>query len=442
MGEKTDWKGVYMERKNNNTACTSKEAASSTPYRILALILTFSMLLALGLCACSGKSTETTKKKKKAKKTTKETVETVSEPEEDPPTTSKSDTEPSDTSKNDPFATTTEEPTNSTSTENPVVGISLPTKALKRWADDGQLMKELLEADGYAVDLQFASNDISTQQVQIENMINEECQVLIIAAIDGDSLTNVLDFATTKNITVIAYDRLLRRTDAVSYYVTFDNYMVGTLQGEYIRIALDLDNADGPFNMEIFTGDPGDFNAKYFYDGAMDVLQPYISSGQLVVKSGQTDFYDVGTANWSTDNAQTRMDTILTTYYSDGSQLDAILCSNDSTALGAELALATSYTGNYPVITGQDCDITNVRNILSGYQSMSVFKDTRESVKATVNMAEEILTGSIVTVNDTSTYNNETINVPSYLVSPVVVDKSNYEEILVDSGYYKKSDLS
>ena len=174
----------------------------------------------------------------------------------------------------------------------------------------------------------------------------------------------------------------------------------------------------------------------------MDVLQPYISSGQLVVKSGQTDFYDVGTANWSTDNAQTRMDTILTTYYSDGSQLDAILCSNDSTALGAELALATSYTGNYPVITGQDCDITNVRNILSGYQSMSVFKDTRESVKATVNMAEEILTGSIVTVNDTSTYNNETINVPSYLVSPVVVDKSNYEEILIDSGYYKKSDLS
>ena len=427
-----------MERKNSHMTRSSKEVASSTPYRILALILTFSMLLALGLCACSGKSTETTKKKKKAKKTTKETFETVSEPDEDPPTTSA--VEPSDTSESDPVTTSTDDTT--TSSVNPVVGISLPTKALKRWQDDGMLMKELLEADGYAVDLKFADNDINTQLVQIENMINEECQVLIIAAIDGDSLTSVLDFAKTKNITVIAYDRLIRRTDAVSYYVTFDNYLVGTLQGEYIRIALDLDNADGPFNMEIFTGDPGDFNAKYFYDGAMSVLQPYISSGQLVVKSGQTDFYDVGTANWSTENAQTRMDTILTTYYSDGSQLDAILCSNDSTALGAELALATSYTGNYPVITGQDCDIANVRNILSGYQSMSVFKDTRESVKATVNMAEEILTGSIVTVNDTSTYNNGTINVPSYLVSPVVVDKSNYEEILIDSGYYKKSDLS
>lgn len=429
---------INMERKNSHMTRSSKEVASSTPYRILALILTFSMLLALGLCACSGKSTETTKKKKKAKKTTKETFETVSEPDEDPPTTSA--VEPSDTSESDPVTTSTDDTT--TSSVNPVVGISLPTKALKRWQDDGMLMKELLEADGYAVDLKFADNDISTQLVQIENMINEECQILIIAAIDGDSLTNVLDFAKAQNITVIAYDRLIRRTDAISYYVTFDNYLVGTLQGEYIRIALDLDNADGPFNMEIFTGDPGDFNAKYFYDGAMDVLQPYISSGQLVVKSGQTDFYDVGTSNWSTENAQNRMDTILTTYYSDGSQLDAILCSNDSTALGAELALSTSYTGNYPVITGQDCDITNVRNILSGYQSMSVFKDTRESVKATVNMAEEILTGSIVTVNDTSTYNNGTINVPSYLVSPVVVDKSNYEEILIDSGYYKKSDLS
>ena len=194
--------------------------------------------------------------------------------------------------------------------------------------------------------------------------------------------------------------------------------------------------------MEIFTGDPSDNNAKFYYEGALHVLQPYIDSGKLIVKSGQIDFSAVATDAWRTEIAQNRMEAILATFYSDGSQLDAVLCSNDSTALGAENALISAYIGKYPVITGQDCDILNVRNILSGYQSMSIFKDTRDSAKAAVTMTEEILSGKTVTINDTITYNNGSIDVPAFLVAPLVVDETNYEEILIDSGYYTKADLS
>ena len=430
-----------MILKKNNTTHPSKEGGSSTPYRILALILTFSMLLALGLCACSGKSTETTKKKKKSKKTTKETIETTSEPDDDPSTSSESDKEPSDTSESDLVSTPKDDPT-TTSEVPPVVGISLPTDALKRWSEDGDLMKMQLISDGYPTDLQFAANNVASQQAQIEDMINKGCKVLIIAPIDGYALNNALELAKEKNVVVIAYDRLIYRSDAVTYYVSFDNYLAGALQGEYIRTKLDLDNAEGPFNMEIFTGDPSDSNAKIFYEGAMSVLKPYIDSGKLIVKSGQIDFLDVATDAWRTEIAQNRMEAILATHYADGSQLDAVLCSNDSTALGAENALISAYTGKYPVITGQDCDILNVRNILSGYQSMSVFKDTRESAKAAVTMVEEILSGNTVTINDTNTYNNDVIDVPSFLAAPIVVDETNYEEVLIDSGYYTKTDLS
>ena len=194
-------------------------------------------------------------------------------------------------------------------------------------------------AAGYDVDLQYASNDIQTQVSQIENMISNGCKLLVIASIDGDSLGTVLAQAKEANIPVIAYDRLIMNSDAVTYYATFDNYMVGTKQGEYIVDALDLENAAGPFNLEVFTGDPGDNNAKFFYGGAMDVLQPYIDAGKLVVKSGQVDFATVATANWDSANAQSRMENIISSYYADGTKLDVVLCSNDSTAFGVENAL-------------------------------------------------------------------------------------------------------
>ncbi|MCI8744597.1 MAG: sugar ABC transporter substrate-binding protein [Lachnospiraceae bacterium] len=335
----------------------------------------------------------------------------------------------------------TEAPAESAGGEGGLVGVAMPTKDLQRWNQDGSNMKAEMEAAGYTVDLQYASNDNATMVSQIETMIANECKVLVIASIDGDALGTVLAQAKEANIPVIAYDRLLMNSDAVTYYATFDNYMVGQKQGEYIVQALDLENAEGPFNIEIFTGDPGDNNANFFYGGAMDVLNPYIESGKLVVQSGQKEFAEVATANWATETAQSRMDAILASYYADGTKLDVVLCSNDSTALGVTNALEAAYTGEWPVITGQDCDVANVKNMIAGKQSMSIFKDTRTLASQVVKMVDSIMKGEEAEVNDTETYDNGAIVVPSYLCEPVFADANNYKELLVDSGYYTEADL-
>ena len=341
--------------------------------------------------------------------------------------------------------------TNETGTENQTtesgsssgvtVGVSMPTKDLQRWNQDGANMQAELEAAGYSVDLQYASNDVQQQLSQVENMINNQVDVLVIAAIEGSSLGEALDMAKTAGIPVIAYDRLLMNSDAVSYYATFDNYMVGTVQGQYIIDQLDLDNADGPFNLEITAGDPGDNNAMFFYNGAMDLLKPYIESGKLVIQSGQQEFDDVATAVWATETAQSRAENILSSYYADGTNVDVWLCSNDSTALGVENALAANYNGEYPIVTGQDCDIENTKNMIAGKQSMSVFKDTRTLASQVVKMVTQIVNNETVDVNDTETYNNGVITVPSYLCEPVFADASNYKELLIDSGYYTEDQL-
>jgi len=321
------------------------------------------------------------------------------------------------------------------------VGVSMPTKDLQRWNQDGANMEEQLKAAGYEVDLQYAANDVQQQLSQVENMISGGCDVLVIAAIEGSSLGEALDMAKEAGIPVIAYDRLLMDSDAVSYYATFDNYKVGQVQAQYVIDQLDLDNADGPFNIEFTAGDPGDNNAGFFFNGAMDLLKPYIDEGKLNVVSGQTKFEDVATPTWGTDVAQKRAENILSTYYADGTELDVWLCSNDSTALGVENALAANYTGKYPIITGQDCDIENTKNMIAGKQSMSVFKDTRTLAAQVVKMTGQILSGQTVDVNDTETYNNNKITVPSYLCEPVFADANNYKEILLDSGYYTEDQL-
>ena len=321
------------------------------------------------------------------------------------------------------------------------IGVAMPTKDLQRWIQDGDNMKAQLEAAGYEVDLQYAANDIATQVSQIENMINSGCSMLVIASIDGDSLGTVLELAKEASIPVIAYDRLIMNSDAVSYYATFDNYMVGTLQGQYIKDTLDLDNAAGPFNIELTTGDPGDNNARFFFGGAMDVLQPYIDAGKLVVKSGQTAFEEVATANWATDAAQARMDAIIAANYSDGTTLHACMCSNDSTALGVANSLEANYTGEWPIITGQDCDIASVKNILAGKQSMSIFKDTRTLASKVVEMVDAVMKGGEAPINDTETYDNGTGIIPSFLCEPVFADINNYTELLIESGYYTEDQL-
>ena len=321
------------------------------------------------------------------------------------------------------------------------VGVSMPTKDLQRWNQDGANMQAQLEAAGFEVDLQFASNDVATQQAQLENMINSGCDVLVISAIEGSSLGTQLALAAENDVIVIAYDRLIMDTPNVNYYATFDNYGVGTIQGTYVKETLDLDNAEGPFNIEFTAGDPGDNNAGLFFSGAVDVLKPYIESGKLVVKSGQTEFSDVATPAWATETAQNRAENILSSYYADGSNVDVWLCSNDSTALGVTNALAANYNGEYPIITGQDCDIANTKNMIAGKQSMSVFKDTRTLAAQVVKMVGQILKGEEVDVNDTETYDNNVIVVPSFLCEPVFADANNYKELLIDSGYYTEDQL-
>jgi putative multiple sugar transport system substrate-binding protein len=323
------------------------------------------------------------------------------------------------------------------------IGVAMPTKDLQRWNQDGENMKKSLEEAGYTVDLQYANNDIATQVSQIENMITGGCDALVIASIDGGSLGTVLADAKTAKIPVIAYDRLIMETDAVSYYATFDNYMVGTIQGQYIVDKLDLENQAGPFNIELFTGSPDDNNARFFFGGAMDILTPYIESGKLNVVSGQKAFEEVATLNWSTEEAQKRMENLITAHYADGTKLDVVLSSNDSCAIGITNALVNAgYTGdNFPILTGQDCDITSVKNILAGTQSMSIFKDTRTLAAKVVEMVNALMKGETVPVNDTKTYDNGTGIIPTFLCEPVFADAANYKELLIDSKYYTEDQL-
>jgi len=326
------------------------------------------------------------------------------------------------------------------------IGVSMPTQSLQRWNQDGANMKSQLEAAGYKVDLQYAGdNDIPTQISQIENMVTGGCKVIVIAAIDGYALTDCLENAKAAGVTIIAYDRLIMNTDAVSYYATFDNWKVGTIQGEYIEQALNLKSAAGPFYMEFFTGDPGDNNINFFFDGAMSILTPYIESGKIVCLSGQTAKAQAATPGWATDKAQERMENIITSigYAPDGKKLDAVLCSNDSTAQGVINALKeVGYTSaNMPVVTGQDCDKPNVKLMIAGEQSMSIFKDTRTLASKVVEMVDAILKGAAAPVNDRKTYDNGTGIIPSYLCEPVFGTAENYKELLIDSGYYTMADI-
>ena len=325
------------------------------------------------------------------------------------------------------------------------VGVSMPTKDLQRWNQDGEYMEKLLGEAGYEVELQYASNDVPTQLNQVETMIDDGCAVIVIAAIEGSSLGAALDKAAEKGVKVIAYDRLLMDNANVDYYATFDNFKVGVVQGQFVEEALDLANAEGPFAFEFTAGDPGDNNAGFFFNGAISVLKPYLDAGKITVKSGQTEFADVATPTWKTDVAQKRAEDILTANYADGTKIDAWVCSNDSTALGVTNALEDNYdvdTLGWPIITGQDCDIANTKNMIAGKQSMSVFKDTRTLAAQVVKMVGQILSGEEVDVNDTETYNNNVKVVPSFLCDPVFANAENYKEILIDSGYYTEDQLA
>ena len=331
--------------------------------------------------------------------------------------------------------------------EGKTVGVLMPTKSLQRWNQDGDNMKTQLEAQGFNVDLQYADNDVALQVEQVENMVTKGIDVLVVASIDGGALGGVLADAKDEGIPVIAYDRLLMDTVAVDYYATFDNEKVGTIQGEYIVEALGLANGEtGPFTMEVFAGSPDDNNAKFFNKGAIDVLTPYIESGVLVVKSGQgktnDEWQDIGIMEWKSEGAQARMDNLLSGFYAD-ENIDVVLSPNDSLAQGIAASLDAAGYGSadkpYPILTGQDCDINSVKNIIEGKQSMSVFKDTRTLANKVVEMCIALLTGEEVPVN--GIYDNNIKDVPTFLCEPVFADIDNYKELLLDSGYYTEDQL-
>jgi putative multiple sugar transport system substrate-binding protein len=325
------------------------------------------------------------------------------------------------------------------------VGVSMPTQSLQRWNQDGANIVAQLQTAGYESVLQYANNDVNTQVQQIENMVTQGCKILVIAAVEGSSLTDVLAKAAKQGVKTIAYDRLIMQTPNVDYYTTFDNYKVGAIQGQFIIDQLKLTTAAGPFNIELFGGDPGDNNALLFNQGAMDLLQPYIDSGKLVVKSGQVEFSKIAIANWTSATAQSRMDNLITANYASGTKLDAVLSPNDSLAIGIVASLDSNGYGTadkpYPILTGQDCDVANVKAIIAGKQSMSIFKDTRTLAQKTVEMITAIENGQVPSTNDTKTYDNKVKIVPTFQCDPVFADKSNYQEILITSGYYTADQL-
>ena len=327
-----------------------------------------------------------------------------------------------------------------------LVGVLMPNKTSLRWINDGDAVKSQLEAKGYTVDLQYAQDDIANQLSQLENEITKGPKALIIASIDGTTMSDALKSAADAGIVVVAYDRLIKKTAAVDYYTTFDNFGVGVIQANSLVKGLKerFPNVK-PWNVELFGGSPDDNNAFFFYNGAMSVLQPLIDNKTLVVKSGQMGMDKVGTLRWLAATAQARMDNLLSANYSDGSRVDGVLSPYDGLSRGIIASLRAVGYGTadqpWPIVTGQDAETASVKAIIDGEQYSTVFKDTRDLAKATVQLVDTVLSGKTPDGLDTKSYDNGKKVVPSILLTPHEVDKSNYQKLVVDSGYIKAEEL-
>jgi len=329
--------------------------------------------------------------------------------------------------------------------QNKLIGVSMPSKEQQRWTQDGDNIKKQLQAKGYKVEVRNAEGSIETQLTQVQQLIDSNCAVIVITAIDGESFTEVLKNAEKKKITVISYDRLIMNTPTMDYYLTFDNVEVGVIQAEYIVDALGLKEGKGPITLEIFSGALDDSTTPDYYEGQMSILKPFIDSGKVIIKSGQTSLNETATFDWSGEVAADRLEGILKEYYSDGTRLDAVLSTYDGMSIEMIKTLKAAGYGTaanpLPVVTGQDCDIASVVSIMNGEQAMSVFVDTRTLAARTVEMIDDILVGNKPAINDSTRYHNGVKYVPAAICSPLLVDIENYREVLIDSGYYKESAL-
>ncbi|MFJ2621641.1 multiple monosaccharide ABC transporter substrate-binding protein [Glutamicibacter sp. NPDC087344] len=342
----------------------------------------------------------------------------------------------------------------STAPEDIQVGVAMPTETSERWIADGDAVKSQLEEAGYTVDLQFANDDIPTQQQQIDQMITKGADILVVASIDGTALSSQLQAAADQNIPIIAYDRLINGTENVDFYVTFDNYNVGVQQATSLLTGLGLLDAEGnktdkkgPLNIELFAGSLDDNNAHFFWKGAMDTLQPYLDDKTLVVKSGQTTIEQAATLRWSQEEAQSRMEDLLTAHYEGGkTQLDGVLSPFDGISRGIITALSNAgygkdIAGGLPILSGQDAEIASVKLINDGVQYATIFKDTRKLATQAVEAVKAYAGGGEPTANDTDSYDNGVKTVPSFLLESDIVVADNIQELLVDSGYYTEDEV-
>lgn len=326
------------------------------------------------------------------------------------------------------------------------VGICMPTQSSERWINDGENMKTLLESKGYEVKMQFAEDDPQEQVKQIENMITQQVDALVIAAVDGDSLASVCNQAKQNDIPIISYDRLIMDTDAISYYATFDNKGVGVKIGEYIKEKKELDKAKEAgesYTIEFFMGSPDDNNAVLLHAGIMEVLQPYLDDGTLVCKTGRTSFEDTCILRWSQETAQQWCENYLSSQYAD-EKLDIACSAFDGFSYGIKAALTSAgYTdADWPLVTGQDAELMAVKNIVAGTQTMSIYKDTRLLAEKAGTMVDAVLQGAEPEINDTEQYDNGKTVVPTYMCEPQPVDKDNYKELLIDSKYYTEDQIN
>jgi len=319
------------------------------------------------------------------------------------------------------------------------IGIAMPTTTSPRWISDSDNIQRQLNLLGYGVEVGFGENDVAKQVSQLEAMIAKGDKALVIGSIDGSKLTDVLAKAAAAKIPVIAYDRLIRGTPNIDYYATFDNLKVGVLEAQAIVDGLGLAAGRGPFTIELFAGSPDDNNAGFFFDGAMSVLRPYLKAGRLTVPSGQTAFAQVTTKAWDGKTAQDRMTKLLAGPDA-GVRVDAVLSPYDGISRGILAAFQGAGYGSggkaLPLVTGQDAELDSVKLIATGRQTETVYKDTRELAKVAVQMVDALLTDGVPAVNDTSQYDNGVKKVPTFLLQPIGVDKSNYRRVLVGGGYY------